>query len=729
MKKIAVFASGEGTNLQALIDACRSRRVRGEIVLVVSTNEAAAALRRAQRAGIPTLVLRPKDFADPDEYNARLAQVCRERGVELICLAGFLLQLREPLLKAFPWRIMNVHPALLPSFGGKGMYGRHVHEAVLRSGARVSGCTIHFIDAAYDQGRIVSQVTVPVLPSDSPETLAARVRAQEHWAYPKAVSLFCEDRIQVGDEGIKLLPSRLESASRIRRALLSVSDKTGLIEFARGLQDLGVEIVSTSGTAKALQAAGIDIRPLDTVTGFPEILAGRVKTLHPNIHGAILLRRKDPAQAREAELFGIEPIDLVAVNLYPFAQAAAKAASPFDADVIEQIDIGGVALIRAAAKNFEDVAVLVSPRDYQATLKEMESGQGQLALETRRRLAVSAFQHSAEYDAMISRAWSGAQAGADELPQELTVALSKVQALRYGENPHQKAALYARGGKDRFSFRQLHGKELSYNNLLDAAGAWDAVSDFEGPAAVIFKHVTPCGIGAGATLLEAFNAAWACDPLSAFGGVLAFNREVGADIAELLSKRFVEVLVAPSFSAEALELFRRKPNVRLLLRQSPPSRALQLRSIGDEVLVSEPDRAVFSEQWKVVSKRAPKPAEEEALRFAWTACKHVRSNAIVLAGPAATVGIGAGQMSRVDSVHMAGVKFKEYLRCGQPAPAALVLASDAFFPFRDGVDAAASLGISAIVQPGGSIKDAEVVAAADEHGLAMVMTGMRHFRH
>jgi phosphoribosylaminoimidazolecarboxamide formyltransferase/IMP cyclohydrolase len=332
---------------------------------------------------------------------------------------------------------------------------------------------------------------------------------------------------------------------------------------------------------------------------------------------------------------------------------------------------------------------------------------------------------------MISRAWSGSAKSApgEEFPERLDISLTKVQALRYGENPHQKAALYVQGGRERFSFKQLHGKELSYNNLLDAAGTWDAVSDFEGPAAVIFKHVTPCGAATGATLLEAFNSAWACDPLSAFGGELAFNREVGAEIAELLSKRFVEVLVAPAFSAEALAILKKKPNVRLLLRTTPPSTTLQLRSLGDEVLVTEPDRAVFGPDWKVATKRAPTAQEEAALRFAWTACKHVRSNAIVLAGPSATVGIGAGQMSRVDSVLMAGVKFKEYLRSGQPAPAALVLASDAFFPFRDGVDAAAALGISAIVQPGGSVKDAEVVAAADEHGFAMVLTGMRHFRH
>lgn len=746
LKRIAVFASGEGTNLQALIDACASRRIRGEIALVVSNNPDVGALRRAQRAGIETLISHPKDFATPEEYNAQLAHECKQREIDLICLAGFMLLVKSPLLKAFPWRIMNIHPALLPAFGGKGMYGRKVHEAVIASGAKVSGCTVHFIDEEYDKGRIICQATVPVLPSDTPETLAARVRAQEHFIYPKAVALFCEDRLSVDEKGaLQAKPSLLDRTGRIKRALLSVSDKTGLVEFARGLQDMGVELVSTSGTAKILQDAGLQIRALDTVTGFPEILSGRVKTLHPNIHGAILLRRKDPQQAKEAEIFGIEPIDLVVVNLYPFAQTVAKASDPFSLEVVEQIDIGGVALIRAAAKNFEDVAVAVSPADYPAILKEMEENQCQLAEPTRRALALSAFRHTADYDTMISRAWSkvpvpaGAPDGAatipaeqpavEEFPQKMTLELARLQTLRYGENPHQKAALYVRAAAGGASFTQLHGKELSYNNLLDAFGTWDAVAEFGEPAAVVFKHVTPSGIATGETLLDAFNAAWACDPLSAFGGVLAFNRVVGLDIAELLSKRFVEVLVAPGYEPKALELLKKKPNVRLLVRKDPPSKALQLRSLGEEILVTEPDRALFGPDWKVVTKRAPNENEERALRFAWAACKHVKSNAIVLAGPTATVGIGAGQMSRVDSVHMAGVKYKEYLRSGGQAPAALVAASDAFFPFRDGLDAAATLGISAIVQPGGSIKDQEVIAAADEHGLAMVMTGMRHFRH
>lgn len=731
--KIAVFASGEGTNLQALLDACADGRVRGTVALVVSNKEDSGAVRRAQRRGVETLVCPQNEHPTAEEYNSFLAQECKSRGIDLICLAGFMLKISRPLLEAYPGRILNVHPSLLPAFGGQGMYGRKVHEAVVAAGVKVSGATIHVVDEEYDHGPIVLQATVPVLASDTPGTLAARVLAQEHWIYPRAAALFADGRVKLEEGRLAVKPSPQESSPRLKRALISVSDKTGVVEFAKGLHELGVELVSTSGTFKALSQAGLPVRPLETMTGFPEILDGRVKTLHPHVHGAILLRRKDPKQVREAELFGLEPIDLVVVNLYPFAKTAAAAEDPYEQAVIEQIDIGGVALIRAASKNFEDVAVLTSPADYEGVLAELNAAQCRLSPDTRKRLALAGFRHTADYDAMISGAWSAPgpkpsapDAGAGRFPATLESRLVKVQDLRYGENPHQKAALYA--SEAGMSFSKLHGKELSYNNLLDAAGTWDAVSDFSAPAAVVFKHVTPAGIGVGETIEEAFDKAWATDPLSAFGGALAFNRPVSRAIAELLSKRFVEVLVAPGYEPEALEILTKKPNVRLLVRTRPPTAALQLRSIGDEVLVTEPDRAVAGPDWRVVSKRAPTPLEESALRFAWTAAKHVKSNAIVLAGPDRTVGIGAGQMSRVDSVHMSGVKFKLWLRDNE-GPKALVLASDAFFPFRDGIDAAFNLGISAIVHPGGSIKDAEVIAAADEHNLAMVMTGMRHFRH
>ncbi|MBI5209350.1 MAG: bifunctional phosphoribosylaminoimidazolecarboxamide formyltransferase/IMP cyclohydrolase [Elusimicrobia bacterium] len=647
------------------------------------------------------------------------------------------------------------------------MYGTRVHEEVLRSGVKIGGCTVHFVDEIYDHGWIIAQSAVHVQATDTPATLAARVRVQEHWLYPKAVALFCEGRLDVSDAGLKVNPSPLQGSPRVRRALLSASDKTGLIEFAKELSAMGVEIVSTSGTARMLREAGVLTRPIDTITGFPEILAGRVKTLHPSVHGAILFRRKDPDQAKEAGLLGIEPIDLVVVNLYPFAQTAAKGGSPLGLEVVEQIDIGGVALIRAAAKNFEHVAVLVSPSDYGAVLQEMESSQGVVSLETRQRLALTAFQHTAEYDGMISKTWQealapvgagsrraplpaqaaplpggpagsppragqpstpapGAPSQAAPFPATFKLALSKIQDLRYGENPHQKAALYGRDGAARW--RQLHGKELSYNNLLDAHAAWEALCELQDPAAVVVKHLTPCGAATGAALPEALARAWACDPLSAFGAVVAFNRPVPAEVAEALSQRFVEVVIAPSFDEPALDILRRKPNLRLILRQEPPSNAPVLRSIGAEVLVAEPDHLTFGDNLKVATRRKPSKDEEAALRFAWMVCKHAKSNAVVLAGKDATVGIGSGQTSRVDAVRTAGMKLAAFLK-DNPAPEALVMASDGFFPFRDGIDEAAAMGVTAVIQPGGSVKDPEVVAAADEKRLAMVLTGMRHFRH
>ncbi len=724
MKNIAVFASGEGTNLQSLIDSAQSGRINGNIALVVSSRRDAGALKRAEKAGIPAVCLTPADYSSPEDLDKRLTQLCSEKHIDLICLAGFMLKLGNQMLSRFP-HIMNIHPALLPSFGGKGMYGMKVHEAALASGARLSGATVHFIDKDYDTGPIILQAGVPVLEGDTPETLAKRVHAQEHLLYPRAVSLFCEDRLKLENRRVKITAHGGKRQNAVKRALISVSDKTGLAEFAKSLSALGVEIVSTSGTAKMLKEAGINVRPLESMTGFPEILSGRVKTLHPMVHGAILFRRQDSRQRTEAERFGLEPIDLVAVNLYPFAKTAANAASPFEQKVIEEIDIGGVALLRAAAKNFEDVAVISNPAEYKNVIKEMESSGGCLSGETRKKLAVEAFGHTAEYDTMIHNAFSKSSNNG-VFPKTFQPALIKIQDLRYGENPHQKAALYSDSGSP--SFSQLHGKELSFNNILDANGTWEAVCELEKPAVVIFKHVTPCGIAEGENLLDAFNRAWNCDGLSAFGGVIAVNRKFTKEIAEILAKRFVEVISAPEYDPEAVKILSQKQNIRLLERKTPIGNKWILRSTGDETLVTERDSIVLGKEWNAVTKRKPSKEEEQALKFAWTVCKHVKSNAIVLADRHNTVGIGAGQMSRVDSVHMAGRKYQAYMKDNKPA-GVLALASDAFFPFRDGIDEAAKIGATAVIEPGGSIKDKEVIAAADEHNIAMVFTGVRHFRH
>jgi phosphoribosylaminoimidazolecarboxamide formyltransferase/IMP cyclohydrolase len=414
---------------------------------------------------------------------------------------------------------------------------------------------------------------------------------------------------------------------------------------------------------------------------------------------------------------------MVVVNLYPFEETAKKAA-PWSEELTENIDIGGVALLRAAAKNCASVAVLTSPADYPGTLAALRAGGGTIPESFRKELAVKAYAHTAAYDGAISAAL--AAGGGERLPAALRVDLNRLQTLRYGENPHQACALYSRNSRPPFT--QLQGKELSYNNILDAYGTWQAAQDFPGPAAVIFKHVTPCGIGTGSDAAEAFERAWSTDPLSAFGGIIALNRRLDGRIAGFLAKKFVEVVCAPDYDAEALVVLSKKPNLRLLKWEPFPKDNLVLRSVGDEVLVGTDDKLLLGGRWEVPTRRKPTAEEEEALRFAWTAAKYVRSNAIVLADAGRTVGIGAGQMSRVDAVFMAGHKYAAFLK-NNPKPAALVMASDAFFPFPDALEEGARIGATAVIQPGGSVKDKEVIEAADRLGLAMVLTGVRHFRH
>ncbi len=719
MKNIVVFASGGGTNLQALMDACREGRIDGRITLVVSSRKEAGALLRAEKGGIAARAAEPKDFA-PGNHDEYLASLCLDHKADLICLAGYMLKLGPKMLAEYKGRILNVHPALLPSFGGKGYYGMKVHEAVLAAGVKVTGATVHFVDENYDRGPIALQQPVPVLQGDTPETLAARVNSAELAIYPKAAALFCAGRLRMNEGRAELLPPGPETG-KVRRALISVSDKTGLLDFARGLAGEGVELVSTSGTYRTLREAGVPVRALETLTGFPEMLDGRVKTLHPMVHGGILYRRDDPGHAETVFRFGIEPLDMVVVNLYPFAETAKKAA-PWSDELTENIDIGGVALLRAAAKNWRSVAVLTSPEDYGPVLAALSEGKGALPPELLRSLSLKAFSHTASYDGEISRTLSPSAV----FPERLEIRLNKLRDLRYGENPHQACALYSR--REVPPFRQLQGKELSFNNILDAYGTWQAVQEFDKPASVIFKHVTPCGVGTGADVAEAFERAWSSDPLSAFGGIIAVNRELDGRIAEFLSRKFVEVICAPDYDEKALQVFARKTNLRLLRWEPFPKGHRVLRSVGEEVLVSGEDDRLLGERWETVTRRKPTPGEEEALRFAWTAAKYVRSNAIVFSDACRTVGIGAGQMSRLDAVFMAGHKYEAYLK-DNPRPETMVMASDAFFPFPDALEEGVKAGATAVVQPGGSVKDKDVIEAADRLGVAMVLTGMRHFRH
>jgi len=519
--------------------------------------------------------------------------------------------------------------------------------------------------------------------------------------------------------------------SIVKQALLSVSDKSGLVEFAAGLARFGVGILSTGGTAKLLRDAGVPVTEVADYTGFPEMLDGRVKTLHPKIHGGILARRDVAEHAQALERFDIPPIDLVVVNLYPFAQTVARPGATLE-EAIENIDIGGPAMVRSAAKNYRDVAVVTDPADYPRVLDDMAASGGALGVELRLELAQKAFSHTAAYDSAISNYLTSLDpAGrAGTFPRRLNLNYQLVQALRYGENPHQNAAFYrdvAVPPGSLASYRQLQGKELSYNNIADADAAWECVKTFDMPACVIIKHANPCGVAVGGTLADAYRRAFSTDPTSAFGGIIALNRELDAATAEAVTAQFVEVLIAPAVTDEARAVLAQKPNVRVL--EVPPgkgSNLFDIKRVGGGVLVQTPDLAnVSAQDLRVVTKRRPTDRELEDLLFAWRVAKFVKSNAIVFCGNGMTLGVGAGQMSRVDSARIASIKAAN---AGLTLEGSVV-ASDAFFPFRDGLDVVANAGARAVVQPGGSLRDQEVIAAADEHGIAMVFTGVRHFRH
>ena len=525
---------------------------------------------------------------------------------------------------------------------------------------------------------------------------------------------------------------------KISRALLSVSNKTGLAELGQALARHGVELVSTGGTAKALRDIGLEVRDISDLTGFPEMMDGRVKTLHPKVHGGLLAVRDDPAHAEAMTAHGIGAIDLVVVNLYPFAQTVARGAGRDE--VIENIDIGGPSMVRSAAKNHAYVAIVTDPADYGELIVALDGAGGMTSLDLRRRLAAKAFAATAAYDAMIASWFAFADQG-QLFPDTLPVTMRKSEILRYGENPHQQAALYLPNGphgRGIAQAEQVQGKELSYNNYNDSDAALELVTEFRdsGPACVIVKHANPCGVALGSTLVEAYQEAFACDTVSAFGGIIAVNAALTAEAAEAMTRIFTEVVIAPAADEAALEIFARKKNLRLLLtgRLGDPARAgLALKSIaGGYLLQSRDNGRIARDDLKVVTRRAPTEQELADCLFAWTVAKHVKSNAIVYARGGATSGIGAGQMNRLESARIAAWKARdaaEKAGWDEPRTIGSAVASDAFFPFADGLHAAVEAGATAVIQPGGSIRDEEVIAAADEAGLAMVFTGMRHFRH
>ena len=740
--RIVVGVSGAGSNLRALHAATVRGEVGGEIVLVVA-DRACPALDWATEQGIDTALV-------PGGDDAALADVLAGARPDVVVLAGYLRIVGPAVLAAHPGRLVNTHPSLLPAFPGA-----HAIRDALAHGVAVTGVTVHLVDATLDGGPIVAQEAVPVVAGDDEASLRARIQAVEHRLLPRVVALVLAGAVRLTGDAphrprASLDLARADSAVPVpRRALLSVSDKTGLADLGRGLVARGFELVSTGGTARALRDAGLPVTDVAAVTGSPEMLDGRVKTLHPRVHGGLLADRRLADHRRQLLGAGIAPFELVVVNLYPFAAALERPGISVD-DLIEEIDIGGPSMVRAAAKNHANVAIVTSPARYADVLDALDR-EGGLDDRLRRELALEAFAHTAAYDARIAAELPRriVEAGlleppADPYPATLTLALEKVESLRYGENPHQPAARYRRPGAtladgpfgvDR---PPLQGKALSYNNVLDAAAAAALGRALRGPAVVVVKHTNPCGAAERSSLAEAWTAALEGDPVSAFGGVVALTREVDGDVAEALTSIFLEIVIAPGFTAQALEAFAAKPNLRVLVDEGlasdepVPAGAVSptgsLRTAGGAVLVTAPDVVTDAPTtWTCATRRAPTEAEQLDLDLAWRLVRGVTSNAIVLVRDRRLVGLGIGQTSRVDAARQAVDKAHAML--GPGATAGASCASDAFFPFPDAVEVCLAAGVTAFAQPGGSMRDAEAVAAVDAVDGTMLITGIRHFRH
>ncbi|HET9436407.1 MAG TPA: bifunctional phosphoribosylaminoimidazolecarboxamide formyltransferase/IMP cyclohydrolase, partial [Candidatus Limnocylindrales bacterium] len=685
--------------------------------------------------------------------DTALAGVLAEAKPDAIVLAGYMRIVGPAVLDAYPQRILNTHPSLLPAFPGA-----HAVRDALAHGAAVTGATVHLVDATLDGGPIVAQEAVAILPDDDEDALHARIRAVEHRLLPRAAALLVAGALSVADDGRRVVVDLDRADAQVptpRRALLSVSDKAGLAEFGRELVVLGFELVSTGGTARTLRDAGLPVTDVAAVTGFPEMLDGRIKTLHPRVHAGLLADRRLSEHRRQLIAAAIAPFELVVVNLYPFAAAAERPGITFD-ELVEEIDIGGPSMVRAAAKNHANVAIVTSPERY-ATVLETLKGGGSVPAGLRAALAVDAFRHTAAYDARIAAELPGRMAAAgadlpdepglpgaaDPFPPSLTIALEKVETLRYGENPHQAAARYRRAGAraEEGAFATgvapLQGKQLSYNNVLDGSAAAALARQLDGPACVIVKHTNPCGAAERETLEAAWRAALAGDPVSAFGGVVALTREVDLPTAQGLAAIFLELVVAPGFTAGAREVLAAKANLRLiedpsLARGAGAVPAVDplgaIRTAGGAVLVGAPDtQPDDNEGWQAATTRQPTDGEWRDLQLAWRLVRGVTSNAIVLVRDGSLIGLGSGQTSRVDAARQAVEKARAI--SGEAALRGAACASDAFYPFPDGVDVCLAAGVSAFVQPGGSMRDADVIAAVEKAGATMVLTGVRHFRH
>jgi phosphoribosylaminoimidazolecarboxamide formyltransferase/IMP cyclohydrolase len=738
-KRIVVAVSGAGSNLRALWAATTRGELGGEIVLVVADRDCPA-LAWAAEAGIDTALV-------PKGDDPTLAEVLEGARPDLVVLAGYLRLIGPAVLAAYPDRIVNTHPSLLPAFPGA-----HAVRDALAHGVTVTGVTVHLVDATLDGGPIVAQEAVLVLPGDDETSLHQRIQAVEHRLLPRVVALLLADAVSIADDGRRTTVDLARADAHVpvpRRALLSVSDKAGLTDLGRGLTARGWELVSTGGTARTLRDAGLPVTDVAAVTGSPEMLDGRVKTLHPRVHGGLLADRRLADHRQQLLGARIAPFQLVVVNLYPFAAALERPGITVD-ELIEEIDIGGPSMVRAAAKNHANVAIVTSPARYEAILAALDTDAG-LDDRLRRELALEAFAHTAAYDARIAAELPGRlieagllDAPADPYPATLTLALEKVETLRYGENPHQPAARYRRPGSTiedgPFGVERapLQGKALSYNNVLDAAAAAALGRSLRGPGVVIVKHTNPCGAAERPTLLEAWVAALEADPVSAFGGVVALTRVVDAAEAEALTSIFLEIVVAPGYTDAALAVLAAKPNLRVLVDEAlarddapPPDAASpvgSLRTAGGAILVTAPDvLADAPTSWTSATRRAPTDQEQLDLDLAWRLVRGVTSNAIVLVKDRRLVGMGSGQTSRVDAARQAVAKAHALL--GADSTHGAACASDAFYPFPDAIEVCLAAGVTAFAQPGGSVRDADAVATVDAAGGTMLITGTRHFRH
>jgi len=702
MKNIAVFASGNGSNFKNLIELSEIDYLKGKIKLLITDRECNAK-KIALEKNIENIQISKND-------DEKLLKAIDEHSIDLIVLAGYLSKIPENLIEKYYGKIINIHPALLPSFGGKGFYGEKVHKSVIEKECKLSGITIHFVDKDYDSGPIILQKSIPLTNKDTLQTLQNRIHLLEYFYYPYTINMILEGIISLVDNKV-IIENKLPSS---KHALISVSDKEGIVELAKNLNKNGYLIIATGKTFQNLKENKIKVLPVEALTGFNEILDGRVKTLNNIIFASILAKRKKEEHIKEINQNFIPLIDVVVVNLYPFENVS-KTLNSFDEILMENIDIGGPTLIRASAKNWQDLVILTDKNDYPSFIEKLNSKN--IDDDFRKHLSIKAFNHTYLYDKCIFEKLSDSK--------KLTLELRKIQDLRYGENPHQKASFYT--SKSELPFEKLWGKELSYNNILDAYGSWQAVSDFEKPACVIFKHLTPCGIAIDNDITKAFDKAYNSDALSAFGGIIALNRKITKDIAEFLSKKFIEIISAPDFDDEAIKILTTKKNLRILKWKKDIRNSQIIRSVGDEFIISDSDNIVLGEKWEVVSGDID-DYEKEALIFAFTCVKHIRSNAIVITSNDTTLGIGAGQMSRIDALRVAEFKLNDYLK-SNPRPKLLVMASDAFFPFPDSIIKAKEIGISAIIQPGGSINDDEVIKKARELKIKMVISGIRHFKH